>query len=77
MDNKVSIKTQLDEALINVTPDLVGGELVIINMAGQEVKSQVIGDVNAKITYEGLETGIYTLVARFEAGSVTKKIYVR
>ncbi|MFN5845478.1 MAG: T9SS type A sorting domain-containing protein [Flavobacteriia bacterium] len=77
VDNKVSIKTQLDEALINVTPDLVGGELVIINMAGQEVKSQVIGDVNAKITYEGLETGIYTLVARFEAGSVTKKIYVR
>jgi len=77
VDNKVTIKTHLDEAFINVTPDLIGGELVIVNMAGQEVKSQVIGDVNAKITYEGLETGIYSLVARFEAGSVNKKIYVR
>lgn len=77
VDNKVAIKTHMDEAFINVTPDLIGGELVIVNMAGQEVKSQVIGDVNAKITYEGLETGIYTLVARFESGSVNKKIYVR
>jgi hypothetical protein len=77
VDNKVTIKTHLDEAFINVTPDLIGGELVIVSMTGQEVKSQVIGDINAKITYEGLETGIYTLVARFESGSVNKKIYVR
>lgn len=77
VENKVTIKTHLDEAFINVTPDLIGGELVIINMAGQEVKSSVIGDVNAKITYDGLDTGIYTLVARFESGSVNKKIYVR
>ena len=77
VDNKVTIKTHLDEAFINVTPDLIGGELVIVNMAGQEVKSQVIGDITAKITYDGLETGIYTLVARFESGSVNKKIYVR
>lgn len=77
VDNKVTIKTLLDEAFINVTPDLIGGEMVIVNMAGQEVKSQLIGDVNSKITYDGLETGIYTLVARFESGSVNKKIYVR
>lgn len=77
VENKVTIKTHLDEAFINVTPDLIGGEMVIINMAGQEVKSSVIGDVNAKMTYEGLDSGIYTLVARFESGSVNKKIYVR
>ncbi len=75
--DKVSIKTMLDEASINVTPDLIGGTMVITNMAGQEVKTEAISDVNSKINYAGLGTGVYILEARFDSGSVNKKIYVR
>ncbi|MEY3237153.1 MAG: hypothetical protein RI883_1254 [Bacteroidota bacterium] len=77
IDNKVSIKTQLDQATINVTPDLIGGTFSILNMAGQEVKSVVISDINTTITYEGLKTGIYLLSANFESGSTNRKIYVK
>jgi hypothetical protein len=67
----------LDEASINVTPDLIGGTMVITNMAGQEVKTAAISDINSKINYTGLGTGVYILEARFDTGSVNKKIYVR
>lgn len=77
VEDKVTIKPMLDEALINVTPDLVGGTMLITNVAGQEVKTAIINDLNAKISYEGLNTGIYFVTARFESGSVNKKIYVK
>ena len=77
VDNKVTIKTTLDEAMINVTPDLIGGSLVITDMAGKEVKSALINDINAKISYTGLNTGVYFVEARFESGSVNKKVYVK
>jgi len=77
VENKVTIKPLLDEAIINVTPDLVGGTLAITNLAGQTVKTVAINDVNAKISYEGLNTGIYFVEARFESGSVNKKVYVK
>jgi len=77
VEDKVSIKTMLDEASINVTPDLIGGTMVITNMAGQEVKTEAISDINSKINYAGLGTGVYILEARFDSGSVNKKIYVR
>ena len=77
VDNKVTIKTTLEEAMINVTPDLIGGSLVITDMAGKEVKSAVINDINAKISYTGLNTGVYFVEARFESGSVNKKVYVK
>jgi len=77
VENKVTIKTTLDEAMINVTPDLIGGSLVITDMAGKEVKSALINDINAKISYTGLNTGVYFVEARFESGSVNKKVYVK
>jgi len=75
VDNKVTIKTTLEEAMINVTPDLIGGSLVITDMAGKEVKSAVINDINAKISYTGLNTGVYFVEARFESGSVNFLVY--
>jgi hypothetical protein len=77
LDNKVSIKTQLDQAIVNVTPDLFGGEIAVIDMAGKEVKVVTINDVNTTVTYEGIEAGIYMLTARFEGGLISKKVYVR
>jgi len=77
VENKVSIKTTLNEAYINVTPDLIGGRIAFINMAGQEVKSVEITDIDTKVPFEGVETGIYMVAAQFDAGSVTKKVYVK
>lgn len=77
VENKVTINNNLNEAFINCTPDLIGGRIVIINMAGQEMKTVTIGDVNTKISFEGLDTGIYTVAAQFESGTVNKRVYVK
>lgn len=77
MDNKVTIKTQMDEAFVNVTPDLIGGTIAIVNMAGQEIRTIEITDINTNVKFDGLETGIYMLNARFESGSISKKFYAR
>lgn len=77
VDNKVTIKTTLNNATINVTPDLIGGRIVMFSMTGQEVKAVKIEDVNTEIQFEGVDTGIYTITAQFEKGNVTKKVYVK
>jgi len=77
VENKVTIKTTLDNATINVTPDLIGGRVVLFNIAGQEIKVVQIIDVNTEILYEGVETGIYTITAQFDGGMVNKKVYIK
>lgn len=77
VENKVTIKTTLDNATINVTPDLIGGRVVMFNIAGQEIKVVQIIDVNTEILYEGVETGIYTITAQFDGGLVNKKVYIK
>lgn len=77
VENKVTIKTTLDNATINVTPDLIGGRVVMFNIAGQEIKVVQIIDVNTEILYEGVETGIYTITAQFDGGMVNKKVYIK
>ncbi len=77
VENKVTIKTTLDNATINVTPDLIGGRVVMFNIAGQEIKVVQITDVNTEILYEGVETGIYTITAQFDGGMVNKKVYIK
>ena len=49
----------------------------MISMAGQVVKTIVISDVNTTISFEGIDSGIYSVVANFEAGSVNKRVYVK
>ena len=77
VENKVTIKTTLDNATINVTPDLIGGRVVMFNIAGQEIKVVQITDVNTEILYEGVETGIYTITSQFDGGMVNKKVYIK
>lgn len=77
IENKVTIKTQLDQAFVNVTPDLVGGEIVMVDLSGKELVSVAITDILTTIPFEGIDTGIYMLSARFENGSVSKKVYVK
>lgn len=77
IDDKVTIKTTLNDATVNVTPDLVGGAINLISMTGQVVRTISINDVNTTISFEGVESGIYSVVANFEAGSVNKRVYVK
>jgi hypothetical protein len=77
VEDKVSIKTTLNNATINVTPDLIGGLLQVVSINGQVVKSTNISDINTTIEFEGINTGIYTISAQFEAGKVSKRVYVK
>lgn len=77
VNQKATIKTTLNEAIINVTPDLIGGRIIMVNMAGQEVKAVTITDINTTIHFEGFETGIYTIAAQFDGGSINKRVYVK
>lgn len=77
VENKVSFKNLMDEAYVNVTPDLIGGKIIVTDLNGKEISSVEITDINTKIEYKNFESGIYLLVAQFESGSVSKKIYVK
>ncbi len=77
VEDKVTIKTTLNDATVNVTPDLVGGTINIVSMTGQVVKTVAISDVNTTISFEGVESGIYTVAANFNGGSVNKRVYVK
>jgi len=77
VENKVTIKTTLNDATINVTPDLIGGSISMVSMAGQVVKTIAISDVNTTISFEGVDSGIYSVNANFASGSVNKRVYVK
>lgn len=77
LDSKVHFKTFLDKAVVNVTPDLFGGEISIVDMRGRVLSTVGIDDVNTEVSYEGVNSGIYMLVANFESGSKSKKIYIK
>ena len=77
IENKVTIKTTLTDATINVTPDLIGGSISMVSMAGQIVKTIAISDVNTTISFEGVDSGIYSVTANFESGSLNKRVYVK
>jgi hypothetical protein len=77
LDSKVHFKTFLDKAVVNVTPDLFGGEISIVDMSGRVLSTVAINDVNTEVSYEGVNAGIYMLVANFESGSTSKKVYIK
>jgi hypothetical protein len=77
VEDKVTFFTTLNNAKINVTPDLIGGEINLVSMSGQIVKTVKITDIETVITYDGIDTGIYSVNAKFESGSVNKKVYVK
>lgn len=77
VEDKVTIKTTLNDATINVTSDLIGGNISLVSMSGQVVKTISISDVNTTISFDGVDTGIYTVNAKFDGGSVNKRVYVK
>ena len=77
VEDKVSFFNTLNSSRINVTPDLIGGEINLVSMSGQIVKTVKITDIETVITYDGVDTGIYSVNAKFEFGSVNKKFYVK
>lgn len=77
LDSKVHFKTFLDKAVVNVTPDLFGGKINIVDMSGRVLSSTPINDVNTEVSYEGINAGVYMLVANFESGATSKKVYIK
>ena len=77
LEEKVSVRSMLDEAMINVTPDLIGSTLSLVSISGQVVSKLSIEDVDTVLSYSGLDTGIYTISVQSTDGTVNKKVYVR
>lgn len=74
--DKVNFKTMLDGATVNVTPDLLGGEIKLIDMQGRIASTKTINDINTTILYKDLNSGIYMLSVEANNETVTKKVYV-
>jgi hypothetical protein len=67
----------LNQASINVTPDLIGGTVELVSLSGQVVRTYNLSDVDTVIHFDGVSEGIYTISAKFKSGVVTKRIYVK
>jgi hypothetical protein len=77
IEDKVSISPLLEGVAVNVTPDLLGSELVLSDMSGKEVNSVSINDVGTVLGYADLKTGIYFATVKSSQGSISKKVYVK
>ncbi|MBM3186068.1 MAG: hypothetical protein FJZ67_07195 [Bacteroidetes bacterium] len=77
LESKVSFFVTPDVVRINVTPDLIGGELHFINIDGKATHKQFINDIGTEIKLEDFSTGIYMLEAVFNDGKLAKKVYVK
>jgi hypothetical protein len=77
LESKVSFSPLLDGIAINVTPDLLGAELVLCDMSGKEVNSISINDIGTVLGYADLKTGIYFATVKSSQGSISKKVYVK
>ena len=76
-EDKVQFYTSIDETKVNVTPDLLGSTLLVVDMAGNEVKSLTIEEIKTTLNYDNLDAGMYILSVKTDADAVSKKIYVR
>lgn len=77
VEDKVTFKVTPSEAVVNVTPDLIGGELSLVDLNGRTLSTVAITDINTTMTFNDSTTGVYLLVASFNNGSVSKKVYVK
>lgn len=75
--DKVNFKTLLNYTEVNVTPDLVGSTIVMVDMMGNEISSKEITEVNTTIEYGDITSGIYMITVNTESDSVSKKVYVK
>lgn len=77
LEKKVTFKQFLDRIVVNVTPDLIGSELVLSDMSGKEIYSVEVEDVEVKAEYTNLNTGIYFATLRTSQGDISKKVYIK
>ncbi len=76
IDQKVTVKTMPEEAMINVTPDLIGGEISVVDMQGREVQKISIADLNTTVSYNNMNSGIYMINVNANAEQISHKVYV-
>jgi hypothetical protein len=69
LEEKVNIKITPDKVLLNVTPDLIGGEVRLVSIDGKSTNSFIINDINSEFLLEHFETGIYLVQNRNLFGS--------
>lgn len=77
LENKVSFSPMLEGISVNVTPDILGSELILSDMNGKEVNSTLINDIGTFLGYSDLKTGIYIATINSSQGSLSKKVYVK
>ena len=77
LQDLVSIESNLEGATVKVSNELIGGTVSLISLSGQTVKTISIDDIETTISFEGAQTGIYTVVANFDGGAVNKRVYVK
>lgn len=75
--NKVHFKTTIDNTIVNVTPDLIGADINVVDLTGNKVNSMVISDVNTSIEHSDLNAGIYIVSVTSEGETLSKKIYIK
>lgn len=73
---KVTVKATPEAAFVNVTPDVIGGEIALVDMQGRKVVSQTINDINTTISYNGMQSGIYMISVSANSDEMTHKVYV-
>lgn len=77
MIDKVHFKPMLNKVIVNVTPDLIGSDLTVVDLAGNEVSRMTIEGVNTDVAYDNIDSGIYMIVVASEEASISKKVYIR
>jgi hypothetical protein len=77
LENKVTFNQYLEGITANVTPDLIGSELVIYDLGGKKIQTAQVDDIQAKISYTGMQTGIYFVSLETNQGKLSKKVYVK
>jgi len=77
LENKVTFNQFLDGVHVNVTPDLIGSELVIYDLGGKKIQTTEVNDIQAKLSYNEMQTGIYFVSLETNQGKLSKKVYVK
>jgi hypothetical protein len=77
LEDKVSFLITPDIVQVNVTPDLIGGELRFINIDGKSSRTELINDIGTEIRLEDYSTGIYLIEAIFNDGKLSRRVYVK
>lgn len=77
LEEKVAFLITPDYVKLNVTPDLIGGELRFVTLDGKLSRALPIEDIATELKLEDYTTGIYIVEAVFNNGTLARKVYVK